>query len=145
MEQRKDTIIFEVQCHVPEVTPANFSDVVRNLGIQSLGGYAEKQVADNLWRYKGNLVKLGTYYFTVVADEEGKKIVFKPIEWKSNFKQLVDLPIEVLGRHSGQQFYFEDEDSAKRWLMDQKIVDLVNFTVSVPGKYYGTAIMYLEL
>lgn len=144
MEARKDTIIFEIKCHVPAVTHSNFMDAVRNLGIDSLGGYAERQGNDELWKYKGNLVKLGKCYFTVIADEEGKKVVLEPVEWKDSFKKLVDLPIEVLGRHAGQQYYFTSEESAKRWLSDLKIVDLVNFTVSVPGKYFGTAIMYLD-
>lgn len=142
MEQRRDTIIFEIRCHVPEVNDPNFINTVQNLGIESLGGYAEK-FDEEAWIYRGNLVKLGRCYFTALADEQEKRVVLEPIEWQSNFKKLVNLPIKVNGKHQGQEYYFEDEKSVKQWLKKLNMIDRINYMVSVPEKYFGSAIMYL--
>lgn len=140
--ERNSVITFEIRYPVPEVTHTSFMDVVRNLGVESMGGYAEKMPDGLSERYKGNLIKFGKGYFTVIADDETKKVVFEPVEWKETFMKLTDLPIEVTGRN-GDKFYFAKEEEAVKWLSNLKMVDQLNFIVKAPG-YYGTALMYIE-
>lgn len=139
-----NNILVTINNPVTEVNKDTMVSTLRNLGVQSLGGFAEILPKYGKGaRYLGTLFKIGSIYCTLQIDIGKQHIAMNPIEWQQNYVMAVNMPIEVCGGNDGEKVLFPSEEEAVRWLKLFTAIEQLKLSIKT-SDYNGPVVMYLE-
>lgn len=134
----------EFRIPVNEITPQEIIRILNGLSARILGGYAEKSSHfGNGYRNIGNIVQIGTFFFTFTWDTNNCKLIMNPIEWKNTYVPVSKLPIAILGSQTGDTALFERKEDAVAWLKNMSSIEQLKLSVK-SAEFTGPAVMFLS-
>lgn len=128
---------------INEMTPQEIVRILNNLGAKFLGSYAEKcSHFGKGYRHIGNIIQVGTLFFTLKWDNEKNKVFMNPITLNEHCMPSADLLVTITGNQSGDTALFATKEDSISWLKNMSSIEQLKLSVKT-ADYNGPAVMFL--
>lgn len=133
----------EFAVSVKEMSPQEVVRVLNDLGAKILGSYAEKcSHFGKGYRYIGNIIQMGSLYFTLRWNNEENKVLMNPVTLNDTCVPTAILPVTITGSQSGDTALFATREDAISWLKNMSSIEQLKLSVKT-ADYNGPAVMFL--
>lgn len=128
-----------------ELTADTLVQTIDAMGVQRLGGYAERTITSGKGaKYRGNLLKLGPFFFSLIWHEETNRVTMASVSWdKKKHVMVSEMPVSVSGTHDGTMVFFKNEKDAIEWLEGMNPSERMRMAVQSPD-FSGSAVMFMR-